>query len=66
MYFADVGAMCRKVAVYIDRIVKGASPADLPVEEPTKFNLIVNARAAKALGIKIPQELRLRADKVIE
>jgi putative ABC transport system substrate-binding protein len=58
--------MCRKVAVYIDRIVKGASPADLPVEEPTKFNLIVNARAAKALGIKIPQELRLRADKVIE
>jgi putative ABC transport system substrate-binding protein len=65
-YFADVGAMCRKVAVYIDRIVKGASPADLPVEEPTKFNLIVNARAAKALGIKIPQELRLRADKVIE
>jgi putative ABC transport system substrate-binding protein len=65
-YSANLNDIWRRSAVFVDKILKGAKPADLPIEQPTKFELVINLKAAKVLGLTIPPSLQLQADEIIQ
>ena len=65
-YGPDYGLICRRAPIFVDKLLKGAKPSELPVEQPTKFEFLINRKVAKALGLTIPPTLLSQADEVIE